>query len=145
MYTLCGNEQALCGRLPLARWHRSARSAAEARQHSLGRLPGRRKFWDARIHWLVPADWREPYLAGNVGSGTPREMRDWIEYCNMPSGSTLAEERIRNGAAEPFRVRYWGVGNEAWVAGDGCARKLTRITTADSRFICETTAIPNHS
>ena len=59
----------------------------------------------------------EPYLAGNVGSGTPQEMRDWIEYCNMPSESTLAEERIKNGAAEPFRVRYWGVGNEAWGCG----------------------------
>ena len=59
----------------------------------------------------------EPYLAGNVGSGSPQEMRDWIEYCNMPSGSTLAQERIRNGATEPFRVRYWGVGNEAWGCG----------------------------
>jgi len=59
----------------------------------------------------------EPYLAGNVGSGTPEEMRDWVEYCNMPSGSTLAEERIKNGAREPFRVRYWGVGNEAWGCG----------------------------
>ena len=59
----------------------------------------------------------EPYLAGNVGSGSPQEMRDWIEYCNMPSGSTLADERIRNGATEPFRVRYWGVGNEAWGCG----------------------------
>ena len=59
----------------------------------------------------------EPYLAGNVGSGSPREMRDWIEYCNMPSGSALAEERISNGAPAPFRVRYWGVGNEAWGCG----------------------------
>ena len=59
----------------------------------------------------------EPYLAGNVGGGSPREMRDWVEYCNMPSGSTLAEERIKNGATEPFRVRYWGVGNEAWGCG----------------------------
>jgi len=59
----------------------------------------------------------EPYLAGNVGSGSPREMRDWIEYCNMPTGSTLAEERIKNGSSDPFRVRYWGVGNEAWGCG----------------------------
>jgi len=59
----------------------------------------------------------DPYLAGNVGSGSPRELRDWIEYCNMPSGSTLAEERIKNGVAEPFRVRYWGVGNENWGCG----------------------------
>jgi len=35
----------------------------------------------------------------------------------MPSGSSLAEERIKNGATEPFRVRYWGVGNEAWGCG----------------------------
>ncbi|MGB8474223.1 MAG: hypothetical protein WCE61_09080, partial [Candidatus Acidiferrum sp.] len=47
----------------------------------------------------------EPYFAGNVGSGSPRELQDWVEYCNMPSGSTLAEERARNGPPEPFRVR----------------------------------------
>jgi len=59
----------------------------------------------------------EPYLAGNVGSGSPRELRDWIEYCNFPSGSTLAEERAANGSPEPFHVRYWGVGNESWGCG----------------------------
>lgn len=59
----------------------------------------------------------EPYFAGNVGSGSPQEMRDWIEYCNYPSGSTLASERARNGSPEPFRVRYWGVGNESWGCG----------------------------
>src|SRR5215469_12112527 len=59
----------------------------------------------------------EPYLAGNVGSGSPRELRDWIEYCNFPSGSTLAEERTRNGSPEPFKVRLWGVGNESWGCG----------------------------
>ncbi|MGA2327099.1 MAG: alpha-L-arabinofuranosidase C-terminal domain-containing protein [Bryobacteraceae bacterium] len=59
----------------------------------------------------------EPYLAGNVGSGTPEELRDWVEYCNYPEGSTLAEERKANGSAEPFGVRYWGVGNENWGCG----------------------------
>jgi alpha-N-arabinofuranosidase len=63
----------------------------------------------------------EPYLAGNVGSGTPEEMRDWVEYCNYPSGSTLADERAANGSPEPFRVRYWGVGNENW----GCGGNMT--------------------
>ncbi len=47
----------------------------------------------------------EPYFAGNVGSGTPRELRDWVEYCNYPSGSTLSDERAANGSPEPFRVR----------------------------------------
>jgi alpha-N-arabinofuranosidase len=63
----------------------------------------------------------EPYLAGNVGSGTPRELRDWMEYCNHPSGSSLAEERAANGSREPFGVRYWGVGNENW----GCGGQMT--------------------
>jgi len=63
----------------------------------------------------------EPYLAGNVGSGTPQEMRDWVEYCNYPSGSKLADERAANGSPEPFRVRYWGVGNENW----GCGGNMT--------------------
>jgi alpha-N-arabinofuranosidase len=59
----------------------------------------------------------EPYLAGNVGSGTPEELRGWIEYCNYPSGSSLADERAANGSREPFRVRYWGIGNENWGCG----------------------------
>ena len=63
----------------------------------------------------------EPYFAGNVGSGAPAELRNWMEYCNYPAGSTLAEERVRNGSAEPFNVKYWGVGNELW----GCGGNLT--------------------
>ena len=59
----------------------------------------------------------EPYFAGNVGSGSPHELEEWIEYCNMPAGSTLAEERAKNGSPEPFRVRYWGIGNESWGCG----------------------------
>jgi alpha-N-arabinofuranosidase len=59
----------------------------------------------------------EPYLAANVGTGTPQEMRDWIEYCNFPTGSTLSDERAANGSPEPFRVKYWGVGNELWGCG----------------------------
>jgi alpha-N-arabinofuranosidase len=59
----------------------------------------------------------EPYLAGNVGSGSPREMRDWVEYCNFPGDSTLARRRSANGSPAPFGVRYWGVGNENWNCG----------------------------
>lgn len=61
----------------------------------------------------------EPYLAGNVGSETPRTLRNWEEYCNFDGDSTLAQRRRANGAADPFDVRYWGVGNENWAAG-GC-------------------------
>jgi len=59
----------------------------------------------------------EPYLAGNVGSGSPEEMRDWIEYCNHPGGSTLSDARAANGSSDPFHVKYWGVGNESWGCG----------------------------
>ncbi len=59
----------------------------------------------------------EPYLAANVGTGSPEEMRDWMEYCNYPSGSTLSDLRAAGGSPEPFRVRYWGVGNELWGCG----------------------------
>ena len=59
----------------------------------------------------------QPYLAGNVGSGSPSELRDWIEYCNLPSGSTLSDERAANGSPDPFAVKYWGVGNESWGCG----------------------------
>jgi alpha-N-arabinofuranosidase len=59
----------------------------------------------------------EPYLAGNVGSGSPSELREWVEYCNYPAGSTLSDERAANGSPEPFRVKDWGVGNESWGCG----------------------------
>jgi len=59
----------------------------------------------------------KPYLCGNMGSGTPAEMREWLEYCNYPAESTLAELRATNGSPEPFDVSYWGVGNENWGCG----------------------------
>ncbi|MFN8470883.1 MAG: alpha-L-arabinofuranosidase C-terminal domain-containing protein [Anaerolineae bacterium] len=59
----------------------------------------------------------QPYIAGNLGSGTPQEMRDWVEYCNFPNGTTLSDMRADNGDPEPFHVRYWGVGNENWGCG----------------------------
>lgn len=60
----------------------------------------------------------EPYIAANIASIPPLEIRNWIEYCNFPSGSTyLANLRTENGDSEPFNVRYWGIGNENWGGG----------------------------
>jgi alpha-N-arabinofuranosidase len=59
----------------------------------------------------------EPYICLNLGSGSPREAREWVEYCNGTGDSTLTEERRKNGSPEPFNVRYWGVGNELWGCG----------------------------
>ncbi len=60
----------------------------------------------------------EPYLAANVRSASARDFYEWIEYCNAPAGSTtLAQQREANGCRDPFRVRFWGVGNESWGCG----------------------------
>src|SRR5215475_34834 len=64
----------------------------------------------------------KPYLAANVRSLPAEQFYQWVEYCNSPSGSTtLAEERVAAGSAEPFGVRFWGVGNESW----GCGGNFT--------------------
>jgi alpha-N-arabinofuranosidase len=69
----------------------------------------------------------EPYIAGNVGSGTPQEMRDWIEYLTFAGDSELADLRRANGREEPWKIKFWGVGNENW----GCGGNMTPATYAD--------------
>ena len=59
----------------------------------------------------------EPYIVGNLGSGTVQEMHDWWEYVNHPGKSPMSDLRRRNGQEEPFNVRFWGLGNEAWGCG----------------------------
>lgn len=59
----------------------------------------------------------EPYVSGNVGSGTQQEMADWIEYMTSPTASTLANERRANGRKEPWKLPYFGLGNELWGCG----------------------------
>ncbi|MDR1128321.1 MAG: alpha-N-arabinofuranosidase, partial [Treponema sp.] len=59
----------------------------------------------------------EPYICGNLGSGTVRELSQWVEYCNFDGVSPMAELRKENGRAEPWNVRYWGIGNENWGCG----------------------------
>ena len=60
----------------------------------------------------------EPYLSGNVGSGTPQELSDWVKYTIHPNGSSpMPDLRMQNGRANPWHVKYWGIGNEAWGCG----------------------------
>lgn len=60
----------------------------------------------------------QPYLAANLRSLTPKDFYEWVDYCNSPAGSTtLAEIRGAAGYREPWKVRYWGVGNESWGCG----------------------------
>lgn len=59
----------------------------------------------------------EAYLSINVGSGTVAEAAGWLEYLTSAKGSTLARERVRNGAKTPFAVAMLGIGNETWGCG----------------------------
>jgi alpha-N-arabinofuranosidase len=64
----------------------------------------------------------EPYLAANVRSLPASVFQQWVEYCNSPAGSTtFADARAAAGYPDPFRVKYWGVGNESW----GCGGEFT--------------------
>src|SRR5258708_2216264 len=63
----------------------------------------------------------QPYIAGNVGTGTPEEMANWLEYLNFNGKSSLADLRRQNGRDQPWNVSFWGVGNESW----GCGGDMT--------------------
>ena len=58
-----------------------------------------------------------PYVSGNVGSASPQEMADWVEYMMSDTNSTLVQERRKNGRDKPWKVPYFGVGNETWGCG----------------------------
>ena len=61
------------------------------------------------------------YINGNVGSGSVREMSEWIEYMTFQGVSPMADLRVKNGHEEPWKVDYFGVGNENW----GCGGNMT--------------------
>jgi alpha-N-arabinofuranosidase len=69
----------------------------------------------------------EPYICGNVGSGTVQELSQWVEYVTFDGVSPMADLRRKNGRKEPWRVKYWGVGNENW----GCGGHMTPEFYAD--------------
>ena len=59
----------------------------------------------------------EPYICGNVGSGTVQEMQQWVEYITFDGKSPMADLRRANGREEPWKLKYFGVGNENWGCG----------------------------
>ena len=56
-------------------------------------------------------DWT-PMFAVNLGTGTPEEARNWVEYCNAPAGTKYSNMRAANGSAEPYGIKLWCLGNE---------------------------------
>ena len=111
------------------------------------RRPRRTNFWADAPEWpksVGPGPWKfetnhfgtneflsfcrlagaEGYLAANVRGLGAQQFYEWIEYCNSPAGSTSAAEQRAGGempSRDPFRVKFWGVGNESW----GCGGNLT--------------------
>lgn len=61
------------------------------------------------------------YLAGNLGTGTIQEMADWVEYITGGGDSEMANLRRQNGRQEPWKIKYFGIGNEVW----GCGGEMT--------------------
>jgi alpha-N-arabinofuranosidase len=58
-----------------------------------------------RMNWT-------PMLAVNLGTGTPEEARNWLEYCNVEAGSRWADLRVEHGYKKPHNVKLWCLGNE---------------------------------
>jgi alpha-N-arabinofuranosidase len=69
----------------------------------------------------------EPYICGNVGSGTVREMQQWVEYMTSDGVSPMTDLRKQNGREKPWKLTFFGVGNENW----GCGGSMTPAFYAD--------------
>src|ERR1035441_803439 len=72
----------------------------------------------------------EPYLCINAGLGSVDEARKWVEYCNEPGNTHLAQLRRQNGREKPWGVKYWGLGNEIdgpWQLGHKNAEDYARF------------------
>jgi len=76
---------------------------------------------------FVEALGADAYIAGNLGTGSAREMVEWLEYMTSPTESTLAESRRANDRTEPWQVPFFGVGNESW----GCGGNMRPAYYAD--------------
>ncbi|MFN8240533.1 MAG: alpha-L-arabinofuranosidase C-terminal domain-containing protein [Bacteroidales bacterium] len=63
----------------------------------------------------------DAYINGNLGSGTVKEMAEWVEYLTSDSDSPMTRLRKENSREEPWKVRYWAIGNENW----GCGGNMT--------------------
>jgi alpha-N-arabinofuranosidase len=110
-------------KVPIVRWPGGCFVSAYYWTHGVGpnRQPSYDKAWrveepntfgtDEFVEWcrLIGA---EPYICTNAGTGTPEEMSDWVEYCNLANSGRWARLRQTNGYLQPYHVKYWSIGNE---------------------------------
>jgi alpha-N-arabinofuranosidase len=131
-------------RVPVVRWPGGCFVSAYHWLHGVGagRQPSYDKAWrvndpntfgtDEFVAWCRKIG-AEPYICTNAGTGTPEEMSDWVEYCNLPEDGRWAQLRRANGHALPHTVGYWSIGNENY--GDW---EMGAKTSAEwGRFVAE--------
>jgi hypothetical protein len=82
------------------------------------------------------------YISGNVGSGSPQEMADWMEYMTSNTVSTLANERRKNGRDQPWEVHFFGIGNETWGCGGNMTAGVLRESVPPVRHVRQGAARP---
>jgi len=116
-------------KVPIVRWPGGCFASAYHWRDGVGkdRQPSLDKAWgvedpntfgtDEFVAWCR-AIGAEPYICTNAGTGTPEEMSDWVEYCNLKDLGRNARMRKANGSAEPHNVRYWSIGNENYLGGE---------------------------
>lgn len=82
-----------------------------------------------------------PMLTINLGTGTPEEARNWVEYCNSPIGTRYADLRARNGSVEPYHVKLWFLGNELdgpWQLGHVPAEEYAILAQQAAKMMKDT-------
>jgi alpha-N-arabinofuranosidase len=82
-----------------------------------GGVPEKNAFGTHEFLDFVQLIGAEAYINGNVGTGSPREMAEWLQYLTSDKPTALAAERARNGHPEPWQIAYFAVGNETWGCG----------------------------
>ena len=117
--------------VPVVRWPGGCFASAYHWKNGVGknRVPSYDKAWkvedpntfgtDAFVIWCRKIG-AEPYICTNAGTGTPEEMSDWVEYCNLKDEGQYARMRVAGGFPEPHNVKFWSIGNEnygSWEAG----------------------------
>ena len=87
--------------------------------------------------WAKKAD-SQVMMAVNLGTGTPREAGDLVEYCNFPGGTELSDRRRNNGFEEPFGIKTWCLGNEMdgpWQIGHKTAEEYGRAACEAAKIM----------
>lgn len=131
-------------KVPIVRWPGGCFVSAYHWKYGVGkeRTPVFDKAWrvedpntfgtDEFVTWCRKLN-AEPYICTNAGTGSPEEMSDWVEYCNLKDQGPFAKMRQANGYPEPHRVQYWSIGNENY--GDW---ELGAKTVEEwGHFVCE--------